>query len=160
MRVYVLAICVAVLASFTARTEEDAGALQQAGIDALKESQFEPKLIVTAARCFAKAAALYEKENDEEHAVETNSYLYWCKKKMTFADIEEFTKGLDTGIAERVTAAAAKKVEVSEAQKWFDRAEVFAQKHSDDHLLIAIRFYEVADRFKGSEQSFNAQDRS
>ena len=44
--------------------------------------------------------------------------------------------------------------------KSFDRAEVFAQKHSDDHLLIAIRFYEVADRFKGSEQSFNAQDRS
>ena len=149
-----------VCAALSIRAEEDAAALQQVRHRrAESESQLEPKLIVTAARCFAKAAALYEAQNDEEHAVETNSYLYWCKKKMTLADIEEFTKGLDTGIAERV-AAVAKKVEVSEAQKWFERAEGFAEKHASDHLLVAIRFFEVADRFKGTEQSFTAQDRS
>jgi len=40
-------------------------------------------MIVDAARNFAKAAALYSGAADEEKTVEMNSFLYWCKKKMT-----------------------------------------------------------------------------
>jgi len=36
----------------------------------------------------------------------------------------------------------------------------FAAKNPSEHLLIAVRFYEVADRFKGSGASLMAQDRS
>lgn len=139
---------------------EDAGALRERGIAALKESQNNPRAIVEAARCFAKAAEMFLAANDEEKAVEMNSFLYWCKKKMTLEDMDAFIKGGDAKVAEKINAVEKSAPKADESQKWFDRAEKFAKNNPNEHLLIAIRFYEVADRFKGSDASFKAQDRS
>ena len=85
---------------------------------------------------------------------------FGCKKKMTLEDIEQFTKGGEAAVTSKLAAAEKVAPKADEAQKWFDRADQFAQKNPTEHLLIAIRFYEVADRFKGSDASLQAQDRS
>ncbi len=139
---------------------EDAAELREKGIQALKDSQANPRKIVDAARFFAKAAAMFSDGANEEQSVEMNSFLYWCKKKMTMEDIDAFTKGGETAVSNKLAAVEKLAPKVDEAQKWFDRAEQFAKKTPGEHLLIAIRFFEVADRFKGTEASLAAQDRS
>ena len=47
-----------------------------------------------------------------------------------------------------------------EAEAAFSRAETYAKANAAQHLLIAIRFFEVASRAKGQELSLKAQDRS
>src|SRR5207248_2753681 len=87
-------------------------------------------------------------------------YLYWCKKKMNLADMEAFINGGEAAVAATIKNVDAKKVEASEAEKWLARAETFAKRKPAEHLLIAIRFFEVADRFKGGDVSLRAQERS
>src|ERR1043165_2286597 len=153
---------IALWSAFSVSTawSEEADELRQKGIDALNDSQTNPRAIVDAARHFAKAADAYERAGDTEKSVEMNSFLYWCKKKMTLEDIDAFVKGGEAAVANTLNAVAEKKVDVNDAQVWFDRADNFAKAKPDEHLLIAIRFYEVADRFKGTEVSLRAQDRS
>ena len=71
---------------------EDAEAERSLGINSLKESQTNPGAIVSAARHFAKASDLFATAGNDDKATEMNSFLFWCKKKMTFQDIEQFTK--------------------------------------------------------------------
>ena len=138
---------------------EDAAELRAKGITALKESQVDSSAIVNAARYFAKASAMFSAANDEENAVEMNSFLYWCKKKMTLKDIEEFTKSSEPTALKILQTVEAKKP-VDEPATWLTRAEKFADANPKEHLLISIRFFEVADRFKGTQTSMLAMDRS
>ncbi|HLX64882.1 MAG TPA: hypothetical protein VKX17_26660 [Planctomycetota bacterium] len=139
---------------------EDADQLRETGIAALKDSETNPHSIVLAARCFAKAAVLYSAAKNETQNVEMNSFLYWCKKKMSLKDIEEFRNAGEAEIAEKLTSVEKTVPAPADVQKWLERADSFAAAHPDEHLLIAIRYFEVADRFKGTDQSFTAQDRS
>ncbi len=152
-----IAIAALLLLAFVVRAD-DAADLHKKGIEALKESQTNPEAIVTAARYFAQAAALYEAQKNEALAVETNSYLYWCKKKMTLADIDAFVKG-DAALGERLKILE-KAPAPAEAQAWFDRAETFARTHAAEHLLNAIRYFEVADRFKNDDVGRAAMSKS
>ncbi len=138
---------------------EDADEVRERGVTALKESQANPRSIVEAARLFVKAGELYNTAGNEEKVVEMNSFLYWCKKKMTLEDIDAFTKGGEAHVTSKL-AAVEKDAPKDDAQKWFDRAEQFAKKYPGEHLLIAVRFFEVADRFKGSDPALQAMDRS
>ncbi len=138
------------LTSGCAFAAEDAVELHKKGVEALKESQSNPGAIVTAARYFAQALALYEAQKNEPLATEMNSYLYWCKKKMTLKDIDTFLKEGNTAAAERLKIVE-KAPDPGEAQAWFDRAETFARMHADEHLLNAVRYFEVADRFKNED---------
>ncbi|MEI6236811.1 MAG: hypothetical protein WCT04_27440, partial [Planctomycetota bacterium] len=139
---------------------EEADYVREKGIAVLKESQTNPRAIVEAARLFIKAAELYNAAGNEEKNVEMNSFLYWCKKKMTMEDIDVFTKGGEGTASTKLDAIEKLVPTVEEAQKYLDRAEKFATKNPAEHLLIAIRFYEVADRFKGSDAGMKALDRS
>jgi hypothetical protein len=139
---------------------EDIEIIKRQGIAALKESQKDSTKIVMAANCFSKAAKFYADAGNSEAAVEMNSFLYWCKKKMTMEDINKFhaTAGkLDTTATITTEAPALPE---DEAQAYFDRAERFARDNPNEPLLIAIRYFEVADRFKGTPISLEAQDRS
>lgn len=143
-----------------ATAAEDAAELHQNGIAALKDSQTNPNAIVAVARCFAKASALYEASGKTEFAVEMNSYLYWCKKKMSMADIDAFLKGEDTTVSARLTAVESKSPVPSEAQAWLDRANAFVRANPSEHLLAAVRFFEVADRFKDTDVGRAAMSKS
>ena len=160
MRCVTLLTLAVLIAHNFALHAEDADEVREKGIAALKESQTNPRAIVDAARFFVKAGALYGDAGDEEKNVEMNSFLYWCKKKMTLADIDQFTKGGEAAVTSKLAAVEKAAPKADEAQKWFDRSDQFAKKNPTEHLLIAIRFYEVADRFKGVDLSLQAQDRS
>jgi len=147
------ALCAAAFA------EEDPDKLLSDGKAELWASQDDPKAIVNAARLFSKASTLFEKAGRQDEAVEVNSYLYWCKKKMNRDDMDAFLKTKDDS-AKALEKVGSETVAAAEAQRWYDRVDKFATSRPDDHLLIAIRFFEVADRFKGSDISLKAQDRS
>lgn len=138
---------------------EDADAVRSRGIQALKESQTVPRQIVEAARCFTLASDLYSKVGDDEKAVEMNSFLFWCKRKMSLDDINEFTK-VSAPESKAKLDAIERSAPADEAAAWLKRAQKFAQANPGEHLLIAIRFFEVAERFKGTAASLTAQDRS
>jgi len=147
-----ISCAISILLTISAFSAEDAAYFHQRGIQALKESQTNPKAILEAARSFAKAQVLYCKAADEPNAREMNAYLYWCRKKMTLADIDQLAKETPT--------AAVPAPKADQAREWLNRAEEFAKVHPDEHLLIAVRFFEVADRFQGAPESLAAQSRS
>jgi hypothetical protein len=160
MRPFVPLVFALVLFIAAAARAEDAEEFRAKGIAALKESQTNPRAIVDAARHFVNAAELYGAAGDEAKNVEMNSFLYWCKKKMSMQDIDAFTKGGEAAVSTKLVAVEKLAPKANEAQPWFDRAEQFATANPDEHLLIAIRFFEVADRFKTSEPGLKAMDRS
>ena len=160
MRRVLLTIIFAALSCATTLRAEDAEAFRDKGIAALKESVSDPRAIVGAARYFVKAQILYSAAGDEDKSVEMNSLLFWCKKKMTMQDIDAFTQSGEAAVATKLQDVEKLMPKADEAQAWYERAETFATKNPSEHLLIAIRFFEVADRFKGSDTSFKAQDRS
>lgn len=138
---------------------QDATELHQKGIAALKESQINPREIVQAARLFSKAAELYEAEGKTDLAVEMNSYLYWCKKKMNIEDINKFAGAADGG-GKKLVSVDAQPVPDQEAKVYFERAQKFAEANPTEPLLVAIRYFEVADRFKKTDLGLKAMDES
>lgn len=132
---------------------ESPSELETTGAEALSRSQTEPDAIIAAALFYSRASAGYEASGNETKAVEMNSYLYWCKKKMTLDQMNDFlVKGETHGkeIVEKLQSAD--KVEnPNNAQTYYDRAEAFATSLPDEHLRIAIRYFEVADRFADSD---------
>src|SRR5467141_3858878 len=115
MRLMLLCAFVALILAFNLHAE-DAAELREKGIAALKESQANPRAIVEAARAFAKAAEAYATSGNEEKSVEMNSFLYWCKKKMTLQDIEAFINGGEAAVAEKLNAVEKIAPKVDEAQ--------------------------------------------
>ena len=123
--------------------EPDAEALYKDGIAKLKESQVDHAALVPAMRLLAKAAEAFEKAGDEIKGAEVNSCLYWAKKRMVLAD----TQGVGTNGTAKRLEAAAKPVAASEAKAMLEKADLFAKNPVADPLLVAIRYFEVADRF-------------
>lgn len=140
---------------------ESADSLYRQGIEYLRQVQAgDNAKVVQAARVLAKAVVLYEKQGDEDGAVKANACLYWCKKRMTLADASAFSRlEKNQGVAQKLEAVA-KAPPKEQAQAYFDRAEQYTRANPDDHLLIAIRYFEVADRFAGTSVSILAQRRS
>src|ERR1035441_7237088 len=79
---------------------------------------------------------------------------------MSMQDIDAFIKGGEGAVSDKLAAVEKLAPKTDEAQPWFERAAQFAAQNPDEHLLIAIRFFEVADRFQGTPASLKAQDRS
>lgn len=135
--------------------------LRDRGLQLLKESEANPDAIVDAARALASAALLYEKKGDETQAVDTNGFLYWCKKKMTLVQLQALSQKDSNGaaLATRLLISVDP-VPNSKAAVYLMRADAFANAHADEHLLNAIRYFEVAERFRGTDISLQAQDKS
>jgi hypothetical protein len=55
---------------------------------------------------------------------------------------------------------ADRDVGASEAADYFAKAEAFAAAHPAEHLKLAIRYFEVASRFAGTQAAMDAQKRS
>ncbi len=116
--------------------------------------------IVDAAIAFAKAReqlALGKADAESIAAVQAN--LYWCKKQMNLDALKDYValKGAEFKTAtkhmDEVTAA---QIDPAQAGAYLARAESFAKANPDDHLQIAIRFTEVAERFPGAPEGTKA----
>jgi len=125
------------------------------GLAKLREAQYDHAALVPATKLLAQAASQYEAKGDEAKAAEVNSALYWAKKKFTLADAEAL-KGDEHAV--KALETAAKPVDPGNAQKWFERAAEFAKGHAGDPLLVAIRYFEVGDRFKDTDAGRKAID--
>jgi hypothetical protein len=159
-----LLIVVAAAAEDPAPAAKRAEATQheQAGMTAMQAANSDPAQSVEAAMQFTAALKLYEALEDFDKCQEMNANIFWCKKRMNLDDLYAYLarKNNDkesTANYEKLVAVADKKVAVDEAQGYFDRAQKFASENPKKYLLIAIRYFEVAERFAGSEVSLKAQ---
>jgi len=143
-----VAACCLFLALPALIAAEEPDVIYKQGIAKLRDAQADHSALVPATRLLAQAAALYEAAGDEAKAAEVNSCLYWARKKMTLADTAAL-KG-DAQISHQLEAVA-KPVPVDDAKAMLAKADEFAKTHADDPLLVAIRYFEVGDRFKDSE---------
>lgn len=129
---------------------ETAQEFRAAGIQALRRDK-----VVEAAEKFAAAAEACEKEGDEPAQVEANSFLYWCRKKLTRNDLERTGKNVAARLEKAVAPVAADR-----AQVMFNGVELWAKMNPDEQMAIAVRYFEIADRFPGTPVAIEAQRRS
>jgi hypothetical protein len=121
----------------------------------LRESDQDRSKLIEAAHLLV---ALSEKTNDDSRQTEINSLLYWTKKQMTVAEASAFAAS-NRKAAAVVDRVVDRRVEREDASDWLRRAEAYART-TEDPLLKAIRYWEVADRFVGTPESLRAQERS
>lgn len=130
--------------------------LLDVGNRALRDSNETPSRAVDAALAFTKALAYYERQADTERICELEAAIFWCKKRMNIDDVKRFlaAKGgskVDEELLAAADQVATKKVSAEDAQAYFDRAEKFARENPTAYGLITARYFEVAERFAGSE---------
>ena len=125
------------------------------GLAELRRAQTDHAALVPAIRLLAKAAAEFEASGDVR-VTEVNSALYWARKRMTLADTGAVKS--DTVVVQKIEAVS-KVIPVDQAKAMLDAAETFAAK-SQDSLLIAVRFFEVADRFPETLEGRKAMSKS
>jgi len=57
----------------------------------------------------------------------------------------------------KADAVATKEIPKTEAKNYFDRAEKYAKEHPEDYEQISVHYFEVAERFVGTDVSLAAQ---
>jgi hypothetical protein len=135
---------------------QDADALFAQGVKLLKESESNQTAVLPAAKALSKAAILFDLQNNEAKVAECNSYLYWTKKKMNLDNATAFVASEGkASIAYLETVSKA--VPHNEAEKMLAEAQKFEKDNAGEPLLVAVRYFEIADRFKGTDASLKAQ---
>ncbi len=122
-----------------------------------------PNAIVDAAIAFGKARKLLEKGGNPDDLAAVQSNLFWCKKQMDLDALKDYVgrKGEDGKLAlAQLEEVSAVKPAAGEAPAYLKRAETFATANPDNHLQIAIRFLEVAERFPGEASGTEANKRA
>jgi len=187
MHCFPLAVCISLLFSLAAaavespagsdpgtapaRTAPDkaeiAKADQQAkvGLEAMQASDSDTTRTVEAALAFSSALQIYEAASDHEKAREMQANIFWCKKRMNIDDLERFvaTKGKDPKVAAdlaRIDQVVDRKIPVEQAETYLTDADRYALENPDQGFLIAVRYFEVAERFAGTPASLKAQRKS
>lgn len=136
--------------------------LKTKGIDALRAAQADPDQIVVAARFLSQAADALIADGKDAEAEEVNACLFWAKKKMTIQQIDMFlAKG--NGVAKAAVAKmeAVEKTEVKpeDGKAWLAKVDGYAETQKDG-FLVAVRYFEVASRFKGTPEGEQALEKS
>lgn len=122
-----------------------------------------PNAVVDAAICFGKARKLLVASGSVEDISAVQSNLYWCKKQMDMDALKDYVarKGEDGKLAmAQLEAVSSVMPDAKEAPTYLARAEKFASANPDNHLQIAIRFLEVAERFPGEASGTEANKRA
>ncbi len=129
------------------------------GMQAMRDADADPHRGVDAALAFSSAMHGYEQVNDVDAVCEMQANIFWCKKRMNLDNLQDYVakKG---GSAESDLARAqmvmTKEVPVEEATAYFDRAVKFQEGNADKHLLVAVRFSEVIERFPDTDAAKKA----
>ncbi len=144
----------------------------EAGNLAMKSADSDPSKLIEAAICFAKALKTYEKLGDTEAITEMNANIFWCKKKMNVDALMAYNKrkagehpagaaapasAEEKAAIDTIEKVVNRKVEVNEAVAYFARADKFAKENPTKYLPIAIRWYEICERFSDSAEGKKAQ---
>lgn len=97
MRLFLRLIAFSTVTAGTLFAADDPADFEQKGAAALTLSQSDDSAIITAAVLYGKAVEAYDSAGDSAKATEMNSFLYWCKKKMTLTQMDVFLKQKDSG---------------------------------------------------------------
>lgn len=119
--------------------------------------------IVDAAIAFGQARALLPADADPELTADVQANLFWCRKRMDHGAVADYIarKGADFAVAEQqMRAAAERRVDPAEAPAYMRLAQAYAAANPADHLQIAIRFTEIAERFPGAAEGVEANRRA
>lgn len=137
---------------------DEAGAqkLLDQGNRALRDSNETPSRAVDAALAFIKALTYYERIGDTDRMCELQAAIFWCKKRMNLDDAKRFiaAKGgskQDEELLARAAKVAEREVVAGDVQAYYDRAEKFARENPTAYGRITTRWFEVAERFPGTE---------
>ncbi len=146
-------------------SKKEAEQLVTGGKIALQEADSDPSRALAAAIAFSRALPYYQAGGDLDLIGDIEADIFWCKKRMTGESVkvliaQKFGDDAFKAALERVDALATKEVAPSEARAYYDRADKFAAAHPDDFEQIARRYFEIAERFAGSELSARAQKAS
>jgi len=151
-------------AAHTATTisQKVAEQLVASGRVAMQESNDIPSRSVAAAVAFSKAIKYYEATGDVDRVCDLEANIFWCKKRMAIDDVKAFValKADDRSITEALATAdavATKDIPKAEAAHYLERANAYAKDHPGDFEQISVRYFEVAERFVGTEVSITAQ---
>src|SRR5579862_6944958 len=146
----------------TTLTQKEAEQLVAAGKQAMQDSNADPSRSVAAAVSFSKAIKYYEAAGDIDRVCDLEANIFWCKKRMNVDDVKAFVaqKSGDKSVAEalaKADAVATRQKRKTEAKNYFDRAEKYAKEHPGDYEQFSVHYFEVAERFVGTDLSLQAQ---
>src|ERR1043165_5469432 len=161
MRTRVALIALLSLFAHVARAQT-AAELETQAVSALKLSQTEPDALISAAILLGSAADAYTAAGEAAKTIEVDSFLYWCKRKLSLAQMDAIVKGGESAQAAIARMKAFEKAAPwpAEAAGYYERALAYSRAHEDEHFLNGVRFYEVAERFKNHELAVHAQEHS
>ena len=140
--------------------EDDPEVLLRDGREAFCQSETDPNAIVTAARKFTAALEIYEQRKDDLACTKINSFLFWCRRRMSDKNINDFLRDPKNAPVATRLEGTKKTLPATDAKIYFDRAEKFASDNPNDSLSIAALYFEVAERFVGTPMSLEAQRKS
>ena len=145
-----------------ALSADQAEALVQSGNLAMKDADAKPERIVDAAIAFGAALPYYQAQGDTDRVSELQADIFWCKKRMDLDEVKSYAAQKHSDAANAAALATAERVATavvpqSEGEAYFTRAQAYAERHPQNDLEIAMRYFEVAERFQGSEVSLKAQ---
>jgi hypothetical protein len=149
-------------AAGTSVSQGEAEALVVVGAKAMQEAGTDSSRSVTAAISFSQALRYYQAAGDIDRVCDLEANIFWCKKRMSADDLSHFaaqnqgdqevTKAIAT-----IDAVATREVPKTEAKAYLERADRFAKEHPQEFAQQSVRYYEVAERFVGTDISLQAQ---
>ena len=141
-------------------TDMEALAMTTQAMADLKAGDNDPQKTVAAALEFTQLLDYYKEKGNTDLVCEMQANVYWCKKRMNLESLRTYVaaKGASAqALATRAEEIVSAEVPKDQADAYFERAEKFSKDHATAQLAIAIRYFEVADRFAGTPVSLKAQ---
>ena len=149
-----------VTAAESITTDQQAQEATMVALADLKAGDNDPQKTVAAALEFTQLLDYYKEKGNTDQVCEMQANVYWCKKRMNLESLRTYVaaKGAPAqALAARAEEIASTEVPKDQADAYFARAEAYAKDNSHAALAIAIRYFEVADRFAGTPVSLKAQ---
>ncbi len=149
-------------AAGSAPSQGEAESRIYAGAKAMQEASSDASRSVTAAISFSQALRYYQAAGDIDRVCDLEANIFWCKKRMSADDLARFAAKNQgdqevTKLIATIDAVATKEVPKAEAKAYLERADRFAKEHPQDFAQQSVRYYEVAERFVGTDISLQAQ---
>jgi hypothetical protein len=156
----IISVANSVTAADSITTDQQAQEATALALADLKAGDNDPAKTVAAALEFTQLLDYYKEKGNTDQVCEMQANVYWCKKRMNLESLRTYVaaKGASAqALATRAEEIVSIEVPKDQADAYFERAEKFSKEHPAAQLAIAIRYFEVADRFTGTGVSLKAQ---
>lgn len=164
--VVLLALCLGtaqVRSAETFTSEAEAKATMEQALVVLKSADGNQANLGNAMLKFTRLMEYYTAKQDEDRACDMQAYIYWCRKRLPEDAAASLSKAKGTGdqaLARKVEEMVGKELPNDSAEGYLSKVDAYAKANPGENLTIAVRYFEVADRFAGTRVSLKAQKSS